>query len=355
MKPKKVAIVAEWLTWRGGGEVVLDALLEIFPQADLFTTVYNEKKLPEYKKYHPKTSFLQKIPIVKQKHQAIPPLLLSAISSLDLTGHDLIISSSSSIGKGIKKPKGAIHVCYCHTPMRYIWQTDIDRRLIDHKVGKHFINFLKKWDLRTNKGVDYFLTNSNYTKERIKKYYNRDATVIYPPVNFPPKPNETKKEDFYLCLSRLIPYKRIDLAVEALSELGKKLIVAGDGPELAHLKELDGPMVNFVGRVEEEEKFRLLSRAKALIFPADEDFGIVPVEALSSGTPVIAYKKGGIMETIVDGKNGVLFEDQTISSLKQAIRRFETLQFNQRSVEQSASSFSKDEFTKKVKKFIEKI
>lgn len=355
MKPKKVAIVAEWLTWRGGGEVVLDALLEIFPKADLFTTVYNEKKLPEYKKFHPKTSFLQKIPVARARHQAVPPLLLSAISSLDLSGHDLIISSSSSIGKGIKKPKGAVHICYCHTPMRYVWQTDIDRRLIDHKVGRHFINYLKKWDLTTNKGIDYFLTNSNYTKDRIKKYYNRDATVIYPPVSFPEKLKTNTRKDFYLCLSRLIPYKRIDLAVEACGELGKKLIVAGDGPEMARLKELDGPMVEFVGRVEDKEKFRLLSEAKALIFPADEDFGIVPIEAMASGTPVIAYNKGGIIESVRDGKNGVLFEEQTIPSLKAAIRRFETLKFNRNFIKQSTKRFSKNEFTKKIKGFIEKI
>ncbi len=303
MKPKKLAVVAEWLTWRGGGESVLDAILETFPEADLFTTVYNEKKLPEYKKFSPQTTFLQKIPLINQKHQLVPPLLLKAIESIDLTGYDLIISLSSAIGKGIRKPENAVHVCYCHTPMRYLWQPGIDNRLVRLPFGKYFINYLKRWDLESNKGVALSITNSKYTAERIWRCYKRKADVIYPPVELCEE-TLTKKEDFYICLGRLISYKKFDLAVEAFNGLGKKLIVAGDGPEAKYLKSIAKSNINFTGRINRKEKTKLLSQAQALIFPAEEDFGIVPVEAMAHGTPVIAFSKGGVTESVVEGKTG---------------------------------------------------
>ena len=355
MKPKKVCIVAEWLTWRGGSESVIDALLEAFPGADFYTTVYNAKKLPEYKKFKPQTSFLQKIPIARKKHQSIPPLLLKAISSLNLSGHDLIISSSSSIGKGIKKPKNSVHICYCHTPMRYVWQPEIDKRLVKLPLGKYFINYLKKWDLRTNKNVDYFLTNSSYTKERIRRIYKRGATVIYPPVKIHPLPRHIQKQDFYFCLSRLIPYKKIDLAIRACENLSRKLIVAGEGPELKKLRKIAGSTTKFIGRIDDKKKMNLLRKAKALIFPCEDDFGIVPIEAMSQGTPIIAYKKGGARESVLDGKTGILFEKQSVKSLTAAIRKFEKSQFDQKEIIRRAKGFSKQRFIKEIKKFIKQI
>lgn len=354
MKYKRVAIVAEWLTWRGGGESVLDALLEVFNEADLYTTVYNEQKLPEYKKYNVKTTFLQKIPVVNRKHQAIPPILLKAIRSIDLKGYDLIISLSSAIGKGIRKPEGSIHVTYCHTPMRYVWQTDIDDRLIRLPLGRLFLNYLKNWDLKTNEGVDYFLTNSSYTAERIKRLYNRKATVIYPPITLGDKVEE-QKDDYFLCISRLVGYKRFDLAIKACSQLGRKLKVAGDGPELKNLKKLASKDIEFLGRVDSKEKWKLISKAKAVIFPAEEDFGIVPVEAMSVGTPVIAFGRGGATESISEGKTGVFFNTQDVQSLVDAITKFEKLSFNAYDIRKQSEKFSKEIFEEKIKEFIDKI
>jgi len=355
MKPKKVAIVAEWLTWRGGGESVLDALLETFPKAALFTTVYNEKKLPEYKAFHPRTSFLQKIPNGRNRHQALPPLLLSAIRSLDLSGYDLIISLSSAIGKGINKPKGSIHVCYCHAPMRYVWQPEIDNRLISKPFGRLFLNYLKGWDLKTNKGVDYFITNSKTVQLRIKKFYGRNATVIYPPVNLIKSSEENKKEDYFLTLGRLIPYKRIDLAISACKTQKIKLLVVGDGPEKDNLLRVANENIKFLGRVSNHDKEDLLTRARALIFPGEEDFGIVPIEALSSGTPVIAYGKGGATEYIKNGRNGILFKEQTTESLVKAIEEFNNRKFDKGYIIKSASKFSKNRFKNEIKEFIERI
>ncbi len=231
MHQAKIAIVAEWLTSRGGAEKVVAELIKIFPKAQVLTTVFNKDVFPELVEKKPITSFLQKIPVLNRHHQKLGALMPRAIESLDLRGFDIIISSSSAFGKGIKRPRGAVHICYCHTPIRYVWQSDLDRRLSRLPLSKIAISALKKWDLKSNKTVDYFITNSNYTAERIKKFYNRDALVIYPPVEII-KPQLCAKEDYYLAISRLVGYKRFDLAIDACEQLGKKLIIAGDGPEL---------------------------------------------------------------------------------------------------------------------------
>jgi len=354
MKPKRVAIVAEWLTSRGGAETVVQALLDIFPKADLFTTVFNEKMNSEFIRYNPRTSYLQRIPIINRRHQSATFLLLNAIKSLDLSGYDLIISSSSAIGKGIRKPKNAVHICYCHTPMRYAWEPEVDDRVAKLPFGKSLISYLKKWDLATNKGVDYFVANSKYTADRIKQYYNRNAIVIYPPVTIAPKQN-FPKEDFYLVISRLVKYKRFDLAVKACKELNRRLVIGGDGPEFEHLKEISGEKTEFIGRVGNSKKTEYFAKARALIFPADEDFGIVPIEAMAQGTPIIAYKKGGVMETVTDGKTGVFFNQQDVNSLKSAIMRSEKIRFDQNELIKQAKKFSKEAFSKKIRNFIDKI
>lgn len=355
MKPSRVAIVAEWLTWRGGAESVVDALLVAFPKADLFTTVYNEKKLPEYKKRHPKVSFLQKIPIVRDRHQALPPLLLSAIKSLDFEGYDLIITSSSAIGKGITKPDKSIHVCYCHAPMRYVWQPEIDNRLVSKPFGKMFLNYLKRWDLKTNKSVDYFITNSKTVQKRIMRFYGRNSVVIYPPVTLLNPSKIDDKKDFYLSLGRLIPYKRNDLAIKACEAMGEKLYIAGDGIELETLKKIAGNNTKFLGRISDEDKRKYLSNAKALIFAGEEDFGIVPIEAMSVGTPVIAYGVGGATEYIFEGKNGVLFDSQTKEGLIGAMQKFSSSKFDKQYIIKSARKFSRDRFINEIKEFIERI
>lgn len=355
MKPKKVAIVAEWMTSRGGAEKVFETFCEIYPEADIFTTVYNRSLFPRLKNRTVKTSFLQKIPYFNRKHQFLLPLLPSAIGSLNLKGYDLIISSSSAFGKGFKKPKDAVHVCYCHTPMRYVWQTDIDRRLINLPLGNLIINWLKGWDLKTNAGVDYFVSNSNYTKERVKKYYKRDAKVIYPPVDISAAPAQTKRKGFYFAISRLIPYKRFDLAIRACNELRKNLIIAGMGPEFENLKKISGPTISYLGNVDERDKNKIFREARALIFPAEEDFGIVPVEAMSQGCPVVASRRGGTSETIIDGKTGILFDEQSVDGIKEAILRLEKSKFDEREIISQAKKFSKERFVKEFGEFIHQI
>jgi glycosyltransferase involved in cell wall biosynthesis len=238
--------------------------------------------------------------------------------------------------------------------MRYVWQPEIDNRLISKPFGKLFLNYLKNWDLKTNKNVDYFLTNSKTVQARIKKFYGRNATVIYPPVSL----NNNKplpKEDYYLMLGRLIPYKKVDLAIKACQKEKVKLLVAGDGPEKSYLERIASDNIKFLGRVNNEEKLDLLLKAKALIFPGEEDFGIVPIEALSSGTPVIAYGKGGATEYIKDGKNGILFKEQSIESLTEALKKFDRIEFDKRYIIKSATKFSKDRFKNEIKEFIERI
>lgn len=355
MHKAKVAIVAEWLTSRGGAEIVVDELIKIFPDAQIFTTVFNPEVFPELKGKKPITSFLQKIPILSKHHQKLGALMPKAIESLNLKGYDIIISSSSAFGKGIIRPKGSVHVCYCHTPMRYVWQSDIDRRLSRLPFSRMIIKILKKWDLKSNKTVDYFLANSKYAAARIKKYYNREAQVVYPPVAKEQKLSPVVKGDYYLAISRLVEYKRFDLAIKACQDLGKNLIIAGSGPEQSNWMKLAGQSTTFVGRVDDQKKTGLIAKAKGLIFPAEEDFGIVPIEAMSHLTPVIGLKRGGTRETVIDGKTGVLFEKQTVEDLKQAIQRFEKLKFKDEDLLTQANRFSVKEFDQKIISLIDKI
>lgn len=358
MQPKKVAIVAEWLTSRGGAERVVDSLLKIFPEADLFTSVYNPKIFPEYENRPVRATWLQKIPLLNRKHQFLAPLLPIAMRNMNVTGYDLIISSSSSVGKFIKKSPECVHVCYCHTPMRYAWEPKTDNRIIKLPGGKLFVKMLKKWDLESNDSIDHFISNSKYTARRIKKFYNRDADVIYPPVEVSGEDIFTnKKDDFYFCISRLVTYKRIDLAVRSCIRLNKKLVIAGTGPELDNLKRLsnDHENISFVGAISDSAKKSLYKNAKAVIFPADEDFGIVPIEANSFGTVAIALNRGGCKESLIEGTNAVLFDDQTVDSVCQAIERFEKMQFDPKKIAASAQKFSAENFFKNVKNFIDKI
>ncbi|PIT97665.1 glycosyltransferase family 4 protein [Candidatus Berkelbacteria bacterium CG10_big_fil_rev_8_21_14_0_10_41_12] len=357
MKPKKIAIVAEWLTSRAGAEVVVYELAKMFPQADIFTTVFDPSNHPKLKKRRVKTSFLQKIPVLNKIHQLALFLLPMAISSLNLEGYDLIISSSSAFGKGIKKPSGSRHICYCHTPMRYVWEPDLDNRLAKLPLGNLIIKWLKKWDLKSNKSVDQFIANSQNSALRIKKYYGCESKVVYPPIATDLFKNvkTSSRRDYYFTISRLIAYKKIDLAIKACKNIGRKLIIAGSGPELKKLKRIAGNEITFTGQIGEREKVHLYCQARATIFCADEDFGIVPVESLAAGTPVIGYKKGGILEIIEDKKTGVLFDNQTAKSLRAAIAKFEKLSFDRNKLIKSSMKFDSKHFKDKMLSIIKSL
>lgn len=361
----KTALIHYWLVNDRGGEKVLTALAEQFPDADLFTHVYDPSAVPEaIRRMKVRTTFIQKLPFAKKLYKYYLPLMPLALRRLDLSGYDLIISSESGPAKGILKPDGATHICYCHTPMRYLWDMEDDyaknASLLQTAGLKLFGPALRKWDLWSATQVDHFIANSQFVAERIKRIYNRDSEVIYPPVDV--EHFQTLKrdpQDFYLFFGQLTAYKRADLAIEAFSRLGKRLVVAGAGEELEMLKHLvtrhSTPAtqhITFLGRISDQKRDVLYSQAKALIFPGVEDFGIIPVEAQAAGCPVIAFRAGGALETVVENETGLFFGGQTVDSLCDAIRRFEKLQFNDSACRINVACFSAEQFMRAVGSFI---
>lgn len=355
----KIAIVHDWLTNMGGAEQVVINFKEIYKEAPIYTTFYNPNNLDvKLRNIDVKTSFLQKKKMVTN-HKKYFPLMPLAFENFNLNDYDVILSSSSSCAKGVITKPGSIHVCYCHTPMRYIWEMrdeytegmgKIKRRLV-----KILCHYMRIWDASSSNRVDYFIANSTAVKNRIWKHYKRDSVVINPPVRCNLFNISEKDGDYYLVMSRLVKYKRFDLAVQACSELGKKLIVIGDGPEKENLTKLANENVEFLGRQPDDVVKKYMSECKALLFPGEEDFGIVPVEAQACGRPVIAYGKGGVLDSVINGKTGVFFEEQNVESLKEAINKFETMEFNKQEIRKHALQFDEKVFQEKIKKFIEEV
>lgn len=354
----KIAIVCDWLTNMGGAEQVVINFKEIFKDAPIYTTFYNPDKLDKkLQNIDVRTCFLQKKKVI-ENHKKYYPLMPLAFENFDLNEYDVVLSSSSSCAKGVLTKPGSIHVCYCHTPMRYAWEKreeyiegmgKIKRRLI-----KILLHYMRIWDVASANRVDYFIANSTEVQKRIQKHYKRDAVVINPPVRCSLFNIAEKDGDYYLVLSRLVKYKRFDLAVQACSQLGKKLIVIGDGPEREKLEKMAGDSVTFLGRQPDEVVQKYMSECKALLFPGEEDFGIVPVEAQACGRPVIAYGKAGVLDSVIDGKTGVFFKEQNVESVKDAILRFEQMEFNKEEIRQHALKFDESEFQRKIKEFIER-
>jgi len=353
----KVAIVADWLTSRGGAEKVVEAFAEIFPKAPIYTSIIDESKFPKLAK-RTIGSFLNKYPWAKKKYRMYLPWMPQAFESFDLSEYDVVLSSAHSCAKGIITSTDTLHISYCHSPMRYAW--DGSHEYIDKypwpsilkRLGKMYLSKLRMWDRLAADRVDVFVGNSNYIKNRIKKYYKSDAAVIYPFViedRFNISENE---DDYYLASGRLIQYKRFDLVVDAFNENGKKLVVLGTGQMLEELKKRAKPNIEFRGYVSNKELATRFSEAKALIFPQIEDFGIIPLEAMASGTPVIAFAKGGALETVVDKKTGMFFDKQTPESLNKAIKKFEKMKFDKKEIRKHALKFSKSRFKKEIKDFV---
>jgi len=350
----KVAIIHYWLVNMRGGENVLEALCEMFPQAEIFTHVYVPEAVSEtIRKHKVHTTFIHRLPKAKKLYQSYLPLMPLALQQLDLREYDLVISSESGPAKGVVVAPTALHICYCHSPMRYVWDMYPDylasagrfKRLLMPPL----IHYLRMWDYFTAGGVDQFVANSNYVASRIQRYYRRSSEVIAPPVdtdNFKPRDDV---EDFYLLFGQLVSYKRPDLAVSAFNETGRKLIVIGEGELGASLKKQAKDNIVFMGRQSSEVVREYLAKCKALIFPGLEDFGIVPVEAIASGRPVIAYGRGGALDTVIDGETGVFFYQQTTESLNDAIKRFEQdyKNFDPATITKHANKFSKDQFKDK--------
>jgi glycosyltransferase involved in cell wall biosynthesis len=334
----RVAIVHDWFVGRAGGEKVVEALAELFPQADLFSLVANRETLaPILKGRKLQTSFLQRIPGARKFHRHFLFLQAIALEQFDLSDYDLVISSESGPAKGVITSSKTCHICYCHSPMRYIWDMYPQyRRTMNPLVGAVFslaAHYMRLWDFASVGRVDYFVANSKFVASRIRKYYGRRSKVIYPPVETTAGNTSTAPGDYYLAVGRFVDYKRFDLAVRACTELNRRLRVIGGGPQNKALQRMAGPTVEFLGSVSDLELRENLAGCRALLFPGEEDFGIVPVEAQSFGRPVIAYASGGVLETVrgrlpgkapVDHPTGVFFAEQSLSSLKEAILDFES-------------------------------
>lgn len=362
----KIAIVHEWLVNYAGSERVVESFVNIFPDADVFALVdfLNEDQRNQILKgKFAKTSFIQKLPFARKHHRNYLPLFPKAIESLNLSGYDLILSSSHAVTKGIRKSQNQLHISYCHSPMRYIWD-EAERYFNAAKLNKgikrivanQILNYLRKWDYKTAQLPDYLISNSNYIAEKIKRIYGRHSDVIYPPVDVELFQLCEQKENYYLTASRLVPYKKVDLIVEAFTKMpDKKLVVIGSGPEKEKIKSILTSNIEYLGYQEFEKLLYYIQRAKAFVFAAEEDFGIIVVEAMSCGTPVIALNKGGTAETVIDSKTGIHFNSQTIDDLKNAVERFELLEnnFSAKEISDYAKKFSRSIFEMKIKDFVE--
>ena len=354
----KVAIIHDWLTNMGGAEQCVINLHKCFPDAPIYTTFYNSENLdPIFKEMNIITSALQKKKNKKYNHRKYLPFMPKAFEEFDLNEYDVVISSSSACAKGVITGPHTLHICYCYTPMRYAWHMREEytegKSKFKTKCIRYFMNYMRLWDFNAAQRVDKFIAISNEVKQRIEKIYRREADVIFPPVRtdfFTPM-EETK--DYYFIVSRLVKYKRYDLAVEACSKLKKNLIIIGEGPERDKLEKIaDKKYVKFMGRQSDEVVKKHLAECRALLFPGEEDFGIVPLEAMSCGRPVIAYGKGGALDTVIDRKTGILFKEQTTNSLCEAIQEFETLHFDKEEIRNHALKFNEEEFRRQIMQFV---
>ena len=360
----KKALIHDWFYTNAGGEKVVKSLTNIWDDFEFYALidVLNEKDRKDILKgAKSNTSFIQKLPTAKKNHRKFLQLFPLAIEGFNLAEYDIVISSSSSVAKGVLTDQNQLHICYCHSPMRYAWNLYFDylksKSLLKGIKGwyaKYVLHKIRQWDVASSNRVDYFIANSNYIARRIKKIYNREAAVIYPPVDTDVFELCTDKEDYYVAASRLVSYKKIEVIIKAFNSLpDKKLIVIGDGPDRKNLQKIAKENIKFEGNVSENKMVKLLQKAKALVFAADEDFGIIPVEAQSCGTPVIGYKKGGLLETIIEDKTGVFFHEQTPSSITQALRKLEKTEFSSVLIRENALRFSRQRFEREIKVFIE--
>ena len=368
----KVAIVHDWLVNYGGAERVVEEMLKLYPDADIYTLVYDEKKMGKiFPKEKVHASFVQKLPMSTKLYTKLLSLMPKAFESFDFSGYDLVLCSSSSCAKGVITPPAVPHIAYIHTPMRYAWDQFFEYRKRSGRLTKFFMNrwmpSIRLWDFISSQRIDSLIANSKYISRRIQKYWKLPSSVIYPPVDTERlSPNNKPAENFYVVFSRFVPYKRIDLAIKACGKLGKKLVVIGGGSQEAELKALAKEAfsshpddVKFTGRITDAEVQDYLQRCKAMIFSAEEDFGIIPVEVQACGRPVIAFGKGGALETVKDGVTGVFFDKQETESVCTAIKNFEDLSakgtFVSEKIVEHAKSFSAKRFRRELREHIDTV
>jgi len=358
----KIALVHDYLVQYGGAERVLEAFSEIWPQAPIYTLIHDSKEVHHrFDKRVVRTSFLQKIPFAKKHHRIFPPLMMLAVEQFNLDYYDVVLSDSSSFAKNIITRPDTLHISYCHTPMRYGWDDcqyytqEYNFPSVVKMVSPLLMNYIRMWDWQATNGVDKFIANSKFVQGRIKKYYNRNSVVINPPVDidrFYISPAE-KVKDYFLLVGRMMKYKKMDLVIEAFNELKLPLKVVGRGVEFKNLQKIAGSTIEFMGRVSDQEIKKIYSEAQAFIFPQEEDFGIVAIEALASGRPVIAYRAGDVEENIENGKSGIFFEKQTKSDIIKAVKKFQKIKFDSEYIRQQSLRFAKEKFKKEIKNIVE--
>ena len=357
----KVAIAHDYLNQMGGAERVVLAFHEIFPDAPIYTSIYDPGRVDAaFQRMNIRTSFMQKLPLVKKHHQPFLPLYPFAMERLDLRGYDLVLSSSSAFGKGVITRPETMHICYCHTPMRWCWNYNeyVEREQlgrISRSILPFLITGLRIWDQASAMRVDHFIANSPIVAERIKKYYRREAVVIPPPVEvsrfaFDPA---AQPEDYFLIVSRFMPYKRIDLAIEACNRLHLPLVIIGSGRDEKRLKSIAGPTIRFMGQLSDAEVLHYYAHCRAFILPGEEDFGITPLEAQASGRPVIAYGAGGALASVIDEVTGAFFHEQTVESLAATLASFDERKYDPQTIRNHALEFDKPRFHRRILQFIE--
>jgi len=357
----KTAIVHDYFTQLGGAEKVAEELYFMMPNATLFATVAFPPCMPASLKHvDVHASWMQKLPLIEKYYRYYFLLYPFGVSSMDLSEYDLVLSSSSSYAKGVNTNRDALHVCYCHTPMRWVWSYDDYSRRDSFGAPQRFVlktlvRALRYWDEAASRQPDHFVANSKVVAERIKKAYGRCAEVIHPPIDTSRFRPSRERGDYYVALSRLISYKRLDLAVRACTQLRRKLLVIGKGPDRASLESMAGPTITFLGRAPDEEVEYHVSRCRALIFPGEEDFGMAPLEVAAAGRPTIAYRAGGVVETVIENATGIFFEEQTTEHLAEAIERFERQDWSPDVLRRHSENFSIEIFQDRFRSFLRRI
>ena len=354
----RVALVHDWLNQYGGAERVLEVLHDLFPDAPIYTSFYAPETLPDfYRSWDIRTSFLQRVPLARRRHQPFLPFYPFAFQSFDLSSYDLVISNSSGFCHGVPTKPQTCNINYCLTPPRFLWDLDSylareEMNPLAQLLASAVVRPLRWWDQRSVRQVDHFVAISQAVRERIARHYGREAAVIYPPVHTSDFQPAANIGDFYLVASRLIPYKRIDLAVRAFTQLGLPLLVVGEGRDRAALQAQAGPTVQFEGWVSQERLRELMATCKAFIFPGAEDFGIAPMEAQASGRPVIAYAAGGALDTVEEGVTGVFFHEATPASLAEAVQRAEQQQWDSAAIHLAAQQFDVGRFRESFMEYV---
>jgi len=357
----KIALIHDYLVQYGGAERVLECFTELFPYAPIYTLVYDKEAMHgKFDGKTIKTSFIQKLPFAKKRHRIFPEFMPMAIEQFDLSDYDVVLSDSSSYAKGVITGPQTLHICYMHTPMRYAWD-DCQKYTSDFyfptfikKLIPFVMNYIRIWDRISIERVDKLIANSNFVSKRIKKYYTRESVVIHPPANVNDFSISEKKGDYFLMVGRLLAYKRFDIAIEAFNELCLPLKIIGRGPELKKLKKMAKSNIQFLGRVPDRKLAKYYAECQAFIFPQEEDFGIVAVEAMASGRPVIAYRGGDIPEHIEENKTGIFFENQTKDDIAACVKKFMDCRFNSEYIRSKSLKFDREIFKSKIKDYLEK-